>query len=335
MTRIDVALPPGFDSGWAPILGLGHMAARLFGGRIVHYPAQYPNRMQKLWGLRPRGRSQQDAGLLVLLYGPSDVVKLRQSAAFRSGYRFVIAWIIDSFWEDPNVRGIDFGGIDMLCIIRREEQDYYRRLTGLPVLAMNWGTDALRQGTDRAERPVDILRLGRQPADWNDDSHSAEVAAELGLTFAGRPPYHPDPLVAQEGIMSAYGRAKFLSAHTNLVSAEPNTHPTKEYVTARWTDALGSGCSIAGVPPRNDSTYRDILWPGATLDFDRVDLRHNMAALAEAVAAWTPDQARHNHRMALQRLDWRHSLKKIADELSLPMPALEAELAEIARLTAD
>lgn len=311
------------------------MAARVFGGDIVHYPIDYPGKLQKLWGMRPRSRGNEDAGLLALLFGPSDITKLRQSAAFRDGYRFVIAWIVDSFWEDPNVRGIEFKGIDLVCVIRAEEQDYYRRLTGLPVMALNWGTDVLGQGTDRADREFDVLRLGRQPEAWDDDSRSAGIAAELGMNFAGRPPYDPDPLINQRGIMQAYGTAKYLTAHSNLVSKEPNTHPTKEYITARWTDALGSGCSVAGVQPKNDSSYRDVLWPGATLEFDRVDLRHNMAAIAEAVADWTPDHARHNYRMALQRLDWRHSLKKIADEVSVNAPVLDAELAEITQKMAD
>ncbi|MDP5308347.1 hypothetical protein [Paracoccus spongiarum] len=334
MTRIDVALPPGTAAGWAPIVGLGHLAARLFGGRVVEYPAAYPGKVRKLWGMRPRGRGREDAGLLALLYGPSDITKLRQSGAFRGDYRFVVGWIIDSFWEDRNVRGIEFQGIDHLFIIREEERAYYRRATGRPVTALNWGADVLGQGTDRADRPVDLLRLGRQPQDWDDDDRTAAAAAEFGLRFAGRPPYHADLAQNLRAIMASYGTAKFLTAHTNLVSAEPNTHPTKEYITARWTDALAAGCSIAGVQPGRDSTYRNLFWPGATLEFDRVDLRHNLAAIAEAVAAWTPEQARQNHRMALRRLDWRHGLRKIADAMSVEAPALDADLAEIARRAA-
>lgn len=333
MTRIDVAIPPGAAAGWAPIVGLANLAARLFGGQIVHYPTEYPGKLKKAWGLRPRPRGRQDAGLLALLYGPSDIAKLRQAAAFRDDYRFVVGWIIDSFWEDANVRGFEFGGIDLLCLIREEERDYYSRLIGRDVMALNWGADVLGLGTDNPDRPVDLLRVGRQPEAWNDDASSSEIAREMGLSFAGRPPEHPDPMQNLRGIMDAYGRAKYLVAHSNLTSVDPNTHKTKEYITARWTDALASGCSIAGVQPVRDSSYRNILWPGATLEFDRIDLRHNMQAVAEAVTAWTSEQARHNHRMALQRLDWRHSLKRIAQAMSVATPALDEELAHIDRLT--
>lgn len=334
MTRIDVAIPPGAALGWVPIHDLAHMAANLFDGEIVRYPTAYPGRLQKLWGLRPRRNGSSDKGLLALLFGPSDIVKLRQSLAFRQDYRFVIAWIIDSFWEDKNVRGIDFGGVDLLCIIRREEEDYYRRLVGSSVLSLNWGSNVLERGTSRPDRPVDLLRLGRQPDDWDDDERSARMAGEYGLAFAGRPPQLPDPAANLQAIMQAYGSAKYLVAHSNLTSIEPNTHKVKEYITARWTDALASGCSVAGVQPGNDSSYRDLFWPGATLEFDRVDLRHNMEAVAEAVRAWTPQQALDNHRMALQRLDWRHSLKRIADHMSLRFPRLDSELEEIARRAA-
>ncbi|MDB6176795.1 hypothetical protein PAF17_04655 [Paracoccus sp. Z330] len=331
MTSIDVAIPPGAALGWAPIFDLAQVAAKLFDGEIVHYPDVYPGKLQKLWGLRPRARGTRDRGLMALLYGPADISKLRESLSFRQDYRFVIAWIIDSFWEDRNVRKMDFGGVDLLCIIRRDEEDYYRRLVGNRVLSLNWGSNVLERGSAQAERPIDLQRLGRQPTEWNDDERSAQVARELGLVFAGRPPEPRDPAANMKEIARAFGSAKYLVAHSNLTSIEPNTHKVKEYITARWTDALASGCSIAGVQPRNDSSYRDLFWPGATLDFDRVDLRHNMAAVAEAVSAWTPEQARNNYRMSLQRLDWRHSLKKIADRMQLSFPALDAELAEIRR----
>ena len=61
--------------------------------------------------------------------------------------------------------------------------------------------------------------------------------------------------------------------------------------------------------------------------------RQEKQAVAEAVTAWTPEQARHNHRMALQRLDWRHSLKRIAQAMSVATPALDEELARIDSLT--
>lgn len=331
MTRIDVALPAGAATGWAPILRLAEIAAQLFGGNVVRYPDEYPRRLRKAWGLRPRPAGDQDAVLLALLYGPSFITHLREGHAFRGNYRHVVAWIIDSFWEDRNVRRVDFNGIDLVCIIRADETEFYRRQLGDRILPLNWGSDVLRLGCDNADRPVDVQRVGRQPEVWNDDLQSEKIAATMGLRFAGRPPNHPDPMTNQHVVMQAYSHAKFLVAHSNLVSAANYTHPTKEYITARWTDALASGCSLAGVQPRSDGTYRNLFWPGAALDFDRVDLRHNMAAVAEAVAAWTPQHARHNHLMALQRLDWRHALKRIATAISVSSDALDGELSEIAR----
>ena len=40
------------------------------------------------------------------------------------------------------------------------------------------------------------------------------------------------------------------SAFSNAVSPAPYTHPSREYLTGRWTDSLASGATTAGITPR-------------------------------------------------------------------------------------
>lgn len=332
-TRIDTIMADADAHGWGPIAALAQLTATLFQGRRRSFPDGRVGPARKLWDLRPRPRPRGDRNsvLLALLHSPAHIAHLRRSAAFREGYGTVVAWIIDSFRDDYPLRRAEYAGIDLICIIRRDELAHYRRQLGDRVMALNWGADVLGAGSDAGERPVDLLRIGRQPEAWQDDSASARVAAEHGLRFAGRPPLVPDLLENQRRVMAAYAATKFVIAHTNLASADVHTHRVREYITGRWTDALACGATVAGIQPRNDDSFRRLFWPGATLDFDRIDLRHNMQALAEAVAAWSPERARRNHLMALERLDWRHSLKRIGNAVSAGSPALDADLAEIAR----
>ena len=333
MTRIDTIVVESQPLGWGPIAALAQLTADLFGGRYHGFTSGPEGLGNRIWGLRPRRRGRNDAVLLAFLPTTTEINALRHSPVFRAGYRRVAVWLIDSFWDDRPLRPAQFQGIDLIGIIRRDEMDHYRRHLGQRVMALNWGADVLGAGSDGADRPVDLLRVGRQPPAWSEDSASAAMARELGLTFAGRPEFVADPARNQRQILTAYRGTKYILAHSNLASDDEHTHKVKEYITGRWTDALACGATVAGQQPRDDDSYRRLLWPEAVLHFDRIDLRHNMEAMAEAVAAWTPRQARHNHLMALRNLDWRHSLKRISDAVSVRSPTLDADLARIAAMT--
>lgn len=331
---LTVLAPSSFSPGWAPVHALGSLISRVLGGVPLGLD-QEAGKLRYVWNLRPCRRGSGEDVLLALLYRPDDIRRLRTTPAFRDvRYRAVVVWIIDSFHALPWTSTYDFRDVDLVCITRATEYPFYRKLLGDRVLALNWGADVLDRPFRSGLRPTDLQRMGRQPRSWDDDRLSHGRLAAAGLSFAGRPPMHDDPHDNQQEVCRAYGKAKYVLAHSNLVDTSHYTHRIKEYVTARWTDALASGCSVAGVPPRNDSTFQDLFWPGATLDFDRIDLDDNIAALREAVAAWTPERARYNYLMALRRLDWRHSLKKIADTVSLRAPVLNAELARIDQILA-
>ena len=74
----------------------------------------------------------------------------------------------------------------------------------------------------------------------------------------------------------------------------------------------------------------NLLWPGAVLDFDRIDLAHNVAALAEAAKGWSALDAVNNYRKALMQLDWRLRLLELVDRLGVDTPPKLAS--DIARL---
>ena len=108
-------------------------------------------------------------------------------------------------------------------------------------------------GSSAACRPVDLLRVGRQPDAWDDDQRSDAACRLAGLRFAGRPPFFPenfkDSSAGHRDLCARYARAKFVLAHSNIVAPASYTHPSKEYISARWTDALAAGSVVAGIPP--------------------------------------------------------------------------------------
>ncbi|MEX5730225.1 hypothetical protein Ga0609869_003578 [Rhodovulum iodosum] len=330
---VTVYATPTPKPAWAPVTHLARLMARLLDAELRDLPPMRRGwRKQLRLALRPMPRGGEDIAI-VLARGALELDLLADLGALGRPHRHRAVWIIDSFDTQflppaPVLRGFDTIGFS-----QGYDRAHYERLFGTRALQLGWGSDALDLGAAAcgapamAARPFDVLRVGRQPPAWEDDTRSEAACAAAGLRFHGRPPFAERPEAALPHLMGWYARTKFVIAHSNLAAPAPYTHPSKEYITARWTDALAAGASVAGCQPRSDLDLVD--WPGATLDFDRIDLAENVAQLRAAVAERGPSAALNNHVQALRRLDWRWRIKALADRMGLHAPALEADLARL------
>jgi len=151
------------------------------------------------------------------------------------------------------------------------------------------------------------------------------------LSFQGRPPILSNATDNQRSLMEILSRTKFTLAFSNRVSPSVQTHPEREYITARWTDALAAGATIAGVPPRS-APVQSLLWPEAQLDLGTVNRTEGLDVLAPAVREWTPGRARLNYKRSLERLDWRWRFKTLADALGVDGHGLNMELTQVSQI---
>lgn len=206
--------------------------------------------------------------------------------------------------------------------------DSWLEATGASVSVLPHGTNALDLGSAAPERPIDLQRVGRQPVAWDDDDRNSAQAIAHGLSYAGRPPFHDDADEAMRALQTQIARAKFVLAFSNRVSPASYTHPTREYLTGRWPDALASGATVAGVAPDTE-VARTLLWPEATTYVDPDSTDHGWTQVAQAVGDWTPQRSRTNHLHALERFDWRWRTASVAQDFGI-MPATLAR--EITRL---
>lgn len=325
MTELDILYVRAGGSGWGPIDALAELSARLLGGNLTTVDDRGEvSVLRKAAASIPR-RRHGDRTLLVLAASPGHLAYAARWRHWIPGYRATMAWVIDSFWSDRISRfGRRHGQFDHIGITDPELVDEWADATGSHVHLLPWGTDTLAVGEIPAHRPVDLVRIGRQPAAWDDDRRTIAAARELDLVVEGRPPMDADPRQNQRNVREALRRAKFALAFSNLVSPAPYTHPAREYLTGRWTDALAAGTTVAGIAPAAAATT---LWPAATVPVDPLDLRAGLAQLREHVDAWTPAVAAAHHRTARRRLDWRWRLRTIAELLDLDAPVLETEIA--------
>src|SRR5262249_21309912 len=150
--------------------------------------------------------------------------------------------------------------------------------------------------------------------EWENDESTARKCDTMQLRFKGRPPYFIDENENERMLMNMLGQTKFTLSFSNLVSPSTQTHPNREYLTARWTDALSAGATVAGIPPKSDSV-KALLWEGALLDLGTVDRVEGIAIVASAVRNWTPHRAKQNHLRSLELLDWRWRYERLASAL--------------------
>lgn len=305
------------------------IAAELFESEVVAAePSELSKATRGLSFLRRRSRNGVgDETCLLVCKGPTDLLAVLNIENWRKRFRYLAAWIIDSFWLDHIPISIRLRNpFDHIFVTSLEDVDQWRQITGVDVTWLPWGTDAFRLGRGGAQRHWDLMRVGRQPPEWEDDLVAASAAKSFGIRYRGRPDSTGlSALQNQKLMMDAYGATKFTLAFSNAVNRDPNNHPTREYLTGRWVDALGCGCIVAGIAPRGANTD-GLLWAGATLELGSVRRGEGMQLVAAALREWTPGFAATNYRMALRRLDWRWRFKTLAEVCGIRSPPLTMEL---------
>jgi hypothetical protein len=304
------------------------LAAQLLEAELVIVPRRHPTFLQRFLAMLPRSRGN-DACLLICP-SPAYLSAVLQIEGWRRRYGQLVAWVFDSFWVNVIPR---FARVtrhfDHVFVTENEDIEAWRRLLRAPVDWLPWGTDALNLGSAASVRPFDVVRAGRQPPEWEDDETSTRACDELNLRFAGRPPRMDDAGDNERLIMKTFAQSKFTLSFSNTVSPSVQTYSKRQYITARWTDALAAGATVAGVPPKCD-TVRDLFWDGALLDTGTVERKRGLEVIASAAQAWTAERAQLNHVRALERLDWRWRFKQLATTLGLTAAPLVKELERLA-----
>lgn len=328
-SSLDVVYTQPGGRGWAPIEVLAELAARSFGGELHRYTDTGYSRTFRARTLLPRVRASRGDCCLVIAPTPVHLNAILEAPELRRRYAGIAGWTIDSFWTDKIPRAAKTARhYDHLYVIDHEDQEQWQSETGRPVSCLPWGTDVL--GTpDPDKKVVDLQRVGRQPPQWEDDGAAATAAAARGLRYAGRPEFGSTDAESQANVSRAYRQAKYVLAFSNGASPASYTHPTREYLTGRWLDAIGSGAVVAGIVPKT-RVARELLWPDATLELPTIERDAGLEAVTEAVRNWTPAIAQNNRRLAARLLDWRHRLKVVADDFGANAPTLHSELAALA-----
>ena len=227
---------PSSSGGWGPITSMADLAGRLLDApvRFIH-PARDYGYVRRALSLAP-GRRAGQRSLLLIAAAPGDLLTLADPRVLAGQFRTVGVWIIDSFWAQRLPRFVlsRRHGIDQIWITDQELLAFYRGASATRCDWLPWGTDALAAvQADHAARSVDVLRLGRQPALWDDDASNASALAVHGLRYQGRFDLTDDGSANQVEVRRQLDRAKVVLASGSLASPSDYSHPTRDYISAR------------------------------------------------------------------------------------------------------
>lgn len=320
-----VCVTPEGGGGWAPVTRMAALAASLFeADLILRHPRKQYSVARRALSVLPRLRGRET--VLAIVAQPGDMIGLVDAGWLSGRYGQVAVWIIDSFWDDRIPRmARATRSIDQLFVTDEELVDHYAQVAGVPTTWLPWGTDVLALDPESfRDRPTDVLRLGRQPHAWDDDAANEAVLNDHGLSYRGRFPVQSDAAANQRAVADALASAKVVLASSNAASPAPYTHPTREYISARWCDAAAAGAIVAGQVP-NCGAAR-LLPRDGLVDLAVTSQVDGVSQLAAAVRTWTPQLARRLNAHARVTLDWRLRFEVVADQLGLAAPQLRLAL---------
>lgn len=325
---IYVATPGG--PGWAPVHTMAELLATYLKGNYEEVDATASLKLTtKLMAALPRVKAGKRMAL-VIASDPGQLNAIAQAHLALKPYTAIYGWVIDSFWDDriPRIAKAT-KTYTSIFVTDPDDKKAWEARGVRNVKVLPWGTDVWSNVDDRllaAEaKTTDLLRVGRQPSAWDDDTHTATRAVEHHLAFRGRPGFGNSVSESVTILNTELSRAKTVLAFSVRASPAGYTHPTKDYITARWLDALAWGAVVAGQRPSSAAT-EELLWEGATVDLSPTDVDAGLQTLREALPTLTPERARANVLNALEGLDWRHRFKTLLDCMGARSPHLENDL---------
>ncbi len=328
---IEIAAIVSQGRGWGPIHHLVGLA-----GQLLEAPVQRvtdPGGLStttRLKGMAPRLR-RRGTHLVVIASRPSQLGLLPELTGAYTGYDSVVGWVIDSFWTDeiPRITKSSLSPYDRLFITDLELLDQWRSVTKVAVETLPWGADVL--GARPTATRIDLQRIGRQPGAWDDDTTNDGHAGRCGLRYGGRPAFGNSAQDEYRSVHRALAQARAVLAFSNRAAPGTYTHPTRDYLTGRWTDALAHGCMVAGQTPRSQAAV-NLIPAESVIDVPVDDVTAGMELIADHLRAAPADIGLRIRQAAARTLDWRHRIRVLADALDVHTATLTQALSDLERI---
>jgi hypothetical protein len=265
--------------------------------------------------------------LVVIGIAAPDLQLVEAVPDFRRRFDLVVGYVFDAWSHYPAF----LHAFDRIFVPLPDELGEWPRRLGVPATLLPFGVDALGEGGDGAERPIDLLSYGRIPGELcrvlsGRFNHAGSRRLFLRTVPRPRQQYPGAPYPRRDdGPDTAllYHLLRRAKASLCLDTLYPGMRRFPySFVTLRWFDAFATGCVAVGRRPGTPEADRLMPWPEST-----VDLPADPHAAVDQLEVLLDDARRlerirlRNAYHALAAHDWRHRLRDLYRTLDLDLPA--------------
>lgn len=192
----------------------------------------------------------------------------------------------------------------------------------IPVHALPLAADAIKHGSGKICRPIDVTGYGRQ-----NTTHGNLLSLAFNSPDSPRIFYHTDHITATS-VTDFYSHRRFfwkiltnskISLAYNHLDTNPDGRFKFSFLGQRWFESLAAGCLIVGRKPECPEADRLFFWRDATIE---------LPSLPDKVVPFIEDLLldterlevahRNNYHFALTRNDWGHRIADMLDILNIP-----------------
>jgi hypothetical protein len=247
---------------------------------------------------------------------------------WRQRFELVSAYVYDAWW--PEIYPKFTAQLDRIFVPLPEVIDSLRREFHIPVSLLPFGADALRHGSDRPHRSIDLMSYGRIPK-----ADHAAFFREFNDPGSDRLYYRSTPRPSERSPQTPYPLRRDTEdtallyhclRHTKIALAYDTLHPGMRqfpysFVTLRWFQGGAAGCAIVGKRPTTPLADELLDWEDAT-----IELPDDPQASVECIQDLLRDTSRlrgiqqRNYLQHLSRHDWRLRIRDWLTELGVPLP---------------
>jgi hypothetical protein len=318
------------SAGWVAIDEFEDLFQRLCGFRIL-CPEHRTLRRGPLEKVQRRilGRFNRltdvDANaelLLVVARTPSDLSMLYSLADARKRFRKIAGYVIDSYFSEgfeSSVRSYDH-----IFSTTIEGADLVRAKFGVSSSVLRQGFDCLTWASINADRSIDLIGFGRQPASYHREFQRSFHSGHSNIL------YLHSPIGAKVGsavweerpmMLKLLQRSKMSLAFHLLVEPDEARPRAENFVTSRWFESLAAGCIVIGKRPIGEMAAEMFDWPHALIELP--DAPSEAAELIKALACDAKFLRETRTRNVIEmcyRHDWRYRIRHIYEHFGLSTP---------------
>lgn len=265
--------------------------------------------------------------IVITIYG-AQLDILSSIPNWRKRFDVVVAYVFDSWRYERYSKNVKY--LDRLFVALPEVMKELKQGFGIPVSLIPFGADVLTHGSDRLNRPIDLLNFGRIPHKYNSafinrfDSYDSEILYYRSV--ARRDEQFPQTLYQDRVDRRDVGSLFNLLRKSKLVLAFDTLYPGMRqfpysFVTLRWFYGLATGCVVVGKAPTTPFAKELLNWENATIELPE-DPQESCEFIEELLQDKLLLHSLHrtNYRQALARHDWRYRIRDMFEALDLPIP---------------